>query len=436
MIPTPLFLVLFLLGVPLMALSGAEPSMGWLGLAWCGSVIAITVVDNRLSRRAQRFSAARAFDRKLSLGADNRVRLQVRNLSRWTLRLQLVDSPPPEFDTPDQPLSLGLPPHTDGETTYTTRPRSRGRHPFGDIFVRGWSFLGLTRWQTRMPAAEEADVYPDILAVRRYDILLRSQRLEDAGFRRAMARGAGTQFESLREYVPDDEYRRIDWKATARRGRPFTRQYEEERSRTIMLLIDAGRMMSAEIEGLSKLDHAINAALMLAYVALRKDDAVGLIIFADRVRSMVPPRKGKEHLQRLLHALYDTEATLTEPDYRAAMYHLRDRARKRSLAVLFTDLIDVEASRRLIAHVTATYPRHLPLVVTMSDPTLQAASTKRPESTTELYERAAASSVLMDRDRGLAALRGGGAVVLDVPVGELTVSVVNQYLELKERLRV
>ena len=129
--------------------------------------------------------------------------------------------------------------------------------------------------------SQEIDVYPDILAVRRYDLLLRAHQLESHGFRRSRVRGAGTEFESLREYVPDDEYRRVDWKATARRGKPYTRQYQEERSRTIMLMIDAGRMMSAEIEGMSKLDYAINAALMVAYVAIRRDDAVGLIVFTD-----------------------------------------------------------------------------------------------------------------------------------------------------------
>jgi uncharacterized protein (DUF58 family) len=203
-----------------------------------------------------------------------------------------------------------------------------------------------------------------------------------------------------------------------------------------MLLIDAGRMMSAEVEGLSKVDHAVNAALMLAYVALRRDDAVGLIVFADTVQAIVPPRKGKAHLQRILDALYAVQPSLAEPNYRAALYHLHDRARKRSLAVLFTDLVDEQASRRLITHVAAAYPRHLPLLVTMNDPEIIRASRLRPESSEELFERAVASGVLADRERALSVLRGSGAAVLEASAGELSMALVNRYLELKERLQV
>jgi len=436
MIPTLLFPLAFLLALPLVVLEGVTRPLGLMGLGWCVLLLGLLVVDNRLSLRAQRLHVERAFDRKLSLGTANRVQLRLENLSRWTLRLNVKDDSPEGFTTPHRELRVTLAPHEDRVVTYDTIPRKRGQFRFGDIHVRGQSFLALSLWQRRIPAAAEAVVYPDIRSVARLDLSLRAHRLEDVGLRRARARGTGTEFESLREYVRDDDHRRIDWKATARRGRPFTRQYEEERSRTIMLLIDAGRMMSAEVEGLSKVDHAVNAALMLAYVALRRDDAVGLIVFADTVQAIIPPRKGTEHLQRILDALYAVQPTLAEPNYRAALYHLRDRARKRSLAVLFTDLVDEQASRRLISHVAAAYPRHLPLVVTMSDPEITRASRLRPDGPEELFERAVAASVLADRERALGALRGHGAVVLEAAAGELSMALVNRYLELKERLQV
>ncbi len=436
MVPTPFFLIAFLFGVPLMALSGEVPVLGWLSVGWCAAITVLLVADNRLSRRAHRVRVRRVLERKLSLGAENHVRLKVENLSRWTLRLVVKDDPPSHFHTPQRELSTVLPGFGNAVLDYGTTPPRRGQFAFGDVHLRGRSFLGLSLWQKRVEAAAQVDVYPDLLSVRRYDLLLRARRLEEAGFRRTRRRGAGTDFESLREYVPDDEYRRIDWKATARRGRPFTREYEEERGRTIMLLIDAGRMMSAQVGSLSKLDHAINAALMLAYVALNRDDSVGLIVFADSIRTLAPPRKGRAYLQRILEELYDIQPTMTEPDYRAAMYHLHDRARKRSLAVLFTDLVDEQASRRLIAYTAAAYPRHLPLVVTISDPEVRRAAETVPESGPELFERAVASQVLRDRERALALLRSSGADVLETPAGELTVALVNRYLELKERLRV
>lgn len=436
MIPTALFLTTFLVAVPAVALGGLSSPLGLSGVAWCLFVVAVMVGDNRLSLWAHRVYVERHVDRKLSLGRPNSVRLVVENQSRWRLQLFVKDDPPVEFLTPKREFHLYLAPYERIEIVYETTPRRRGRFEFGDLNLRGRSFLGLSLWQQRISAADPIAVYPDIQSVARFDLLLRARRLEDVGFRRVQPGGAGTEFESLREYVQDDEYRHIDWKATARRGYPFTRQYEEERNRTIMLLVDAGRMMSAEVEGLSKLDHAINAALMLAYVALRKDDAVGLIVFADTVRTIVPPRKGKSHLQRILEALYDAQPTLTEPNYRAALYHLHDRARKRSLAVLFTDLMDEQASRRLITHLSATYPRHLPLLVTMSDPEIVAASRRRPMSSEELFERAVAVSLLADRARAMSTLRTHGVIVLESKATELSVALVNHYLELKERLQI
>jgi uncharacterized protein (DUF58 family) len=436
MIPTLLFPLAFLLALPLVVLEGVTRPLGLAGVGWCVLLLGLLVADNRLSLKAQRLHVERLLERKLSLGVDNRVQLRLENLSRWTLRLTLKDDPPEGFITPRRELRVTLEPYEQAVVAYGTTPRKRGHFRFGDVHVRGQSFLGLSRWQRRIPAAAEAAVYPDIQSVARLDLALRAHQLEDQALRRARARGTGTEFESLREYVQDDDHRRIDWKATARRGRPFTRQYEEERSRTIMLLIDAGRMMSAEVEGLSKVDHAVNAALMLAYVALRRDDAVGLIVFADTVQAIVPPRKGKAHLQRILDALYAVQPSLAEPNYRAALYHLHDRARKRSLAVLFTDLVDEQASRRLITHVAAAYPRHLPLLVTMNDPEIIRASRLRPESSEELFERAVASGVLADRERALSVLRGSGAAVLEASAGELSMALVNRYLELKERLQV
>ncbi|MGQ9732389.1 MAG: DUF58 domain-containing protein [Candidatus Zipacnadales bacterium] len=436
MIPTPLFLFLFLLGAPLAAIGAPSTPLGLLSIAWCMLVIALLVADNRLSLRAHALGVERYMERKLSVGTENVVHLKIDNLSRWTIRVTVKDDPPSEFRTPRRALSAILLPWKEATLEYVTVPPKRGHFRFGDLHVRGRSFLGLSHWQRSIPAETFVNVYPDIHRIRRLDAILRAHQLEDIGLRRARMRGTGTEFESLREYVRDDDYRRIDWKATARYGSPFTRQYEEERSRTIMLLIDAGRMMSAEVEGLSKLDHAVNAALMLAYVALRRDDAVGLIAFADTVKALIPPRKGKGQLQRLLEALYEVQPTLTEPDYRTAMHHLHDRARKRSLAVLFTDLIDEQASQRLISQVAAAYPRHLPLLVTLSDPDVVRAAETRPQTSEELFERAVASAVLADRQRAIARLRGSGAVVLDTSAAELSIALVNQYLELKERLRV
>jgi uncharacterized protein (DUF58 family) len=278
-------------------------------------------------------------------------------------------------------------------------------------------------------------VYPNLLAVRKYDLLTRRARLEEAGFRQTRRRGWGTEFESLREYVPDDEFRWIDWKATARRRRPISREYEVERNQTIVILLDAGRMMSAELAGLSKLDHAINAALMLGYVASLKDDSVGLIAFADDIQAYIPARRGRAHLSLMAEGLCHVQAVLREPDYGRAFAYLHTVARKRALVVVFTDLIDPEASERLLSQVAALYPHHLPLVVALSDTTVLGVARGVPQSAEEAYEKAVAEQLLTARDRALAVLKSRGALILDVPPDELSVQVVSRYLELKARGR-
>ncbi len=438
-IPTWLTAALVALAAPMLLAAQADPQLFPLALIWGGLVLALAGADwafghRRLKLRLERRSEAGAplEGARLSLGVPNRIVVHLDNEGDSRLVLQVKDDPPPSFNTPDRVMAVTLPPFGAAEASYVTTPPARGDFRFQDLHVRARSPLGLAICQRTYRTAQDVHVYPNLLEVRRYDLMARHRRLQEQGFRR-MRRGEGTEFESLREYVPDDEFRRIDWKATARRRRPISREYETERSQTIIVMIDAGRMMSAELAGLSKLDHAINAALMLGYVGTLKDDAVGLVAFADAIKAYVPARKGRKHLGLLTDSLYNVQASLCEPDYAAAFSYLRTAARKRALVVLFTDLIDPEASQRLLGHVAALPPRHLPLVVTVSDSALQAQARSVPAEAEEAFEKAIADQLLQARERALAVLRGRGALVLDVPPERLSVGVINEYLELKAR---
>ena len=431
MVPTRFLYILLLLSAVGFITSMARPELAAPSLAWGLAIVAVAVLDHALTRYLARFTVTRHMEPRLSLGGPNRIRLVVRNRSPRPLRLLIRDNPPTSFRTPERLVRVSAPPFETVEAAYTTTPQSRGEHTFGGLHVRGLSLLRLTWWQHRVPARETVSVYPNLLDVRRYDLLARSRRLQEMGFHTLRRRGAGTDFESLREYVKGDEFRSMDWKATARRGKPIVRQYEVERSQTVMVLVDAGRMMSAHVGGMSKLDYAINAALMLAHVCLVKGDSVGLLVFAENVRAFLPPRKDAHQAGRILGVLHDAEASLQEPDYAAAFYTLRHRARKRALVVVFTDLIDVEASRRLLSHTANLYPRHLPLLVTVSDDTLTAAAVARPATEQEAFERAVANQVLMDREQALGVLRRTGALTVDVSPDQLSVATINQYLQLK-----
>lgn len=426
-------LALLLLPGLLVAISSWLPGVASWAFAAAVVSVGLIFVDNRTSRRRAKLELERRVEGKLSLGTENLVQVVVRSRCDATLSLIIKDDPPSAFDTPKRAQPLTLHPYEQATIGYHTRPRARGRYAFGNLHVRGRSLLGLSYWQSSVTAAQEIAVYPNLLEVRRYQALARTDRLQQAGFRPLQRLGEGTEFESLREYSPDDEYRSIDWKATARRRRPVSRQYDIERSQTVIIMVDAGRMMTAHIGDLARLDYAINAALMLAYVASEKDDAVGLLAFADEIRTFVPPRKGRQQVGAITEALYDLQPALVEPNYMEAFTVLRTRARKRALVVCFTDLVDVDASRRLLANMARLAPHHLPLLITLRDSNLERAAHQIPEEAFSAFERTMAGQVLADREAALAVLRQRGVLVLDAPPDKLTVAAVNQYLALKAR---
>ena len=245
-------------------------------------------------------------------------------------------------------------------------------------------------------------------------------------------RGADDELR-LREYGPDDDPRSISWPATARRGRPISVEYETERQQRVLILLDAGRMMASTLGELTKLDHAVNTALMLSYVATAKGDEVGLLGFADDVRSYLLPRRGRRQFLRVTEELRRLEVTTTEPDYRAAFEFLRSRTSRRALIVLFTDLVDADASRALVAAVNRLAGNNLVLCCLLADPQLAEVASRTPRSTAELYERVVAQEVRDSRARAIALLRERGVHVVDVPAERLTVAAIQRYLELKKR---
>ncbi len=447
---TFLGLILLLLPAAIMALAVTQSDLSpWASYSAAG-VLLLMAADHLLSRRVAVFTASRRAADKLSVGAENRVSITVRSRTRFVLRMFVKDDPPARFRTPQRLQHLVLLPFETQQVTYRTMPPARGDYSFGNLHFRGLSFLGLTYWQRTIAAGREVAVYPNLAEVARYEALVRSGRLTQAGYHPYRRRGMGTEFESLRDYVPDDEFRHIDWKATARRHKPTTRQYETERSQSLMIMIDTGRMMAGTVglpgepaavpQGLtptatamSKLDYAINAALMLAYVATERDDRVGLLAFADSVQQFIPPGRGKAQVGRITDALYGLQARLHEPDYGLAFSTLFSRSRKRSLVICFTDLIDKDASARLLSGMASLFPRHLPLLVAIRDPDLQAAAGQDPAGPFEAYEKAVAIAAIGDRREALSVITHRGVLVLDTAPQALTVATVNRYLEIKDR---
>lgn len=312
-------------------------------------------------------------------------------------------------------------------------PVRRGRGMGGRLHLRIRGPLGLCWRQVRLERPWQVIVYPNLIGASLRSLPTQTQRRREAGFRNIRRIGEGRMFESLKEWVPGEDTRTIDWKATGRRGKIMARQYEDERRQQVLIVIDAGRMLTAEVDGRSRLEAVVEAALHLAHSAIEHDDNVGLMVFADEVQQWVPPARGRRALRAVLDALATVEGRLVEPNYPAAFAYLAARNRKRALTVLFTDVIDRTASEALVAQVGSLRPRHVPLAVTLREPALERLATARPETTPAAFERAAAEELLLSREAALADMRARGILVLDVPPAGASAAVVEQYGRLKRR---
>jgi uncharacterized protein (DUF58 family) len=433
MVPSRKLLILVALGLAPALLAAFVPGFFLIALLYFVGCCALMAGNYLLGVRPEQVEVVRRIAPRLSLGERETVEFVIRNFGRFTTRLSVRDTPPATWEVEGLPVETVLRPNEEIALVYHVTPTSRGRFPFGDIHVRAEHAPGLAVRQIRIPAPEEARVYPDLHEVARYELMARRSRLEEHGIHRSRWIGRGTEFERIREYTPDDEYRHIDWKATARRRKPMSRVYEVERSQNVFLVLDAGRMMAGRIGKLSKLDYAINAALMLAHVALKAGDRVGMLIVSDDVDAYLPLGKSPAHFKQCTELLYGVEARLCHVNYRGALEQICIRCKRRSLVVFFTDLVDEDTSAELVTYMRLLRPVHLPLCVTLQDNQVVTASRRPTETVAHMYERTVALDLLNERRRILDNLQRIGSLVLDSAPEELSVSVVNNYLELKAR---
>ncbi|GAB4192177.1 MAG: DUF58 domain-containing protein [Roseiflexaceae bacterium] len=433
MIPTFRLLLFLLLGSLIVAGAAIEPLLVWLALAYLVAVAGLVVADYLLTLKPHELEIERINDSKLSLGAENLVTLLVANRGQRSVQFTLRDEYPFQFNSSDTFLAGTVAPFELHEARYHVRPLQRGDYTFGDINIRYPSLLKTFVRQARYPAQNAVKVYPNVLDVRKYDLLARKGLLLEIGLRASRQFGSGTEFERLREYNTDDEFRRINWKATARRGKPIAAEYETERSQYVVSVIDTGRLMRPPVGDLAKLDYVINTSLLLSYVATLKGDHVGLLTFADDVRTYLAPKRGKGQFYRMLEALYNIQFEPVEADYPRALSYLGLKHKRRSLVVVFTDLVTLDAAKPLIAHMSRLAQRHLPLCVVISDPNITGLAAQPLRDSPAVYQRAVAEMLLDERRVVLDTLNRSGVLTLDVPADQLSVSVINKYLELKGR---
>ncbi|HYH79284.1 MAG TPA: DUF58 domain-containing protein [Longimicrobium sp.] len=369
---------------------------------------------------------------RISLGAAARETLLVENRGTLSARVRVTDDLPEILARQgDDVREVVVAPGRDATVQYEVRADRRGDAEYGDVHVRVLGPLGLAWRQRRVYRSDPLRVLPGILEVRRYRLLGLHNRLREAGLRPVRQRGEGGSFESLREYVRGDDPRTIDWKASGRRSRLIVRQYEAERRQNVVMLVDAGRMMTEKVGERERIDYALTAALLLADVASLHGDLVGLLVFADRVQQYIPPSRNA--ISTLAEALGSVHARMVEPNYPAAFTYLAKQLRRRSLLVAFTDIIDMQASSALVAHLGKAASRHLPIAVAIRNPDLEATAQRPAKTVADVYRRAAAEELLQARAAALAQMQRGGVLIADSRPTDAVPNVVNRYLEVKQR---
>ncbi|MGO8992105.1 MAG: DUF58 domain-containing protein [Polyangiaceae bacterium] len=394
-------------------------------------VIVAALIDTFLVR-GTRFEVERQVAAIFSVGRANPVAIHLRNRSSRTVRGTVTDDPLTDAIATGLPAELELAPHAGCTVRYEAIPTRRGPRDLRGVAVRYDAPLGLVARQERVELPAHVDVYPDVHAARSLEMLRRQGR-QDARLGSLRVRGGDTEFERLRPYQRGDEIRYIDWRASARRDDLTVRQFQAESNQNVVFALDIGRGMRGESGGLTSVDHALNAALLAADVALRGGDKAGLMTFDDAPRAFLRPTGGRTGARKLTRVAYALEASMAATDYRAAMTFLQSQVRARSLLVVFTNLLDPRSAKDLSVSVRSALPRHLPLVVLMRDMDVEALAEEPARGEVDLYVRAAAAEALAWRDSLVRQLQRAGVLVLDAKPGDVTPKLVKRYLEIKAR---
>lgn len=429
-----LFYVLLVAGFVPLSLSWQQTGLRWATLGYDAALLVAAFVDSSLSRWPAALSVGREFGGRFAVGAETEVRVKVSNNSERTQTLILKDEYPPAMKLANMREGhIRVEPHTTATLVYTLTPPRRGRFEFGQTAVRYLSRLGLVWNQTGAGSPMSIKVYPNMRRAREAELRALGARSLVASHRKTSWRGEGREFESLRDYVRGDELRHIAWTATARRGKLVTRQYQIERDQTIMIALDAGRLMTARIESETKLDAAVHATLALMSAAARGGDNAGLVVFGRQIKTYLPPKRGVEHLDATLEALHSIEPEMIEPSYARAFQFIAANCKRRALVVVLTDLVDEEGSRDLLTALKLLRPRHLPLVVTIGDRDLKSVVRDAPESAHDLFTQSVAEEIIHQREAALRLVESQGGLALDVTAAALTPALLETYLRVKER---
>lgn len=390
----------------------------------------------------QQLLAFRQLPDRFSNGDENVVRIRVENNYRFPIRVEVVDEIPFVFQRRDVSFEAYIPQAEAKTIRYSLRPTHRGVYGFGRVRVFVASPIGLLRRRFTCCEAHDVKVYPSFLMLHQYELLAISNNLTEMGIKRIRRVGHHTDFEQIKDYVTGDDFRTINWKASARRSKLMVNVYQDERSQQIYNVIDKGRVMQQAFRGMTLLDYSINASLVLSYVAMYKEDRAGLATFSNDFDTFVPASRRPGHMQMLLETLYAQQTEFGETDYSALVANLNKHVTKRSLVVLYTNFTGLVSMQRQLPYLQQLNKRHRLLVVFFEDEELKEyisthhAPLTTHRSTESYYRQVMADRFVYEQRLIVSTLRQHGILSLLTTPQNLSVDVINRYLEMKSRQQI
>ena len=402
-----------------------------LGLTMLAALVCGVVAESVMLWSRKGMDARRRCAERFSNGDDNEVILRVESRYPFGVRLNVTDEIPVIFQRRDIDFRLTLPPRGEKAITYSLRPTKRGVYGFGMIRVFATTAIGLVQRRFTCGHNEDIKVYPSYLMLHRYEMLAISNRLTDLGLKKIRRAGNNTEFEQIRDYVRGDDSRGINWKATARRHELMVNVYQDERSQQVFSVIDKGRVMQQAFMGMTLLDYAINASLVMSYVATIKEDKAGIVTFCERFDSYIPASRRTGQMQRLLESLYAQETSFGESDFSALVSGINTNVNKRSLLILYTNFSGMTSMKRQLPYLHLLNNRHRLLVVFFEDRELKDYISSRPDTTEEYYRHVIAEKFANEQRTIVSALKRNGIMSVLTTPENLSVDVINKYLEVK-----
>jgi uncharacterized protein (DUF58 family) len=401
--------------------------------AWDTCAIVAWLIDLRRLPLPNQLVVERSWAGAPSLSNDVEVMLALENLSGTWVECRVLDDVPQGLRQQPPEIVVQVAPRDEAEARYIVRPLQRGDVKLGSAYLRYQSAARFAERWAQADIPQTIRVFPDLEEAKRHNIYLSKARQIELEKRLLRQRGIGREFESLREYQPGDEFRNICWTATARRGKHVTKLFQVERSQAVWIVMDAGRLLRARVGELSKLDLSVNAALSLAQIALYSGDRVGLLVYGRDVQQRVGLGRGLGHLRHILEALASAQEEPAEADHLRAASALLQLQRQRGLIIWVTDLADTSMTPEVIESASQILSKHLLLFAVIAQKDLMELANSRPQTPEDMFSVMAAQELIQRREQLVTRVRNRGALALEISPDHLTTTLVNQYLEVKER---